>query len=419
MGRREWVGSPIGGPGNEEMRVAFVVVFVAMLAMGFLALREPDRGGVRGTAAAAAAATRDGVLAAGVAYVVALDESGRVFGWGGYQAGDGTHSLSRAQRPRLLFAGSGYRRVVAGHRAIHAIDAEGVLRRAALDALRDGQEIVPSPVQPGRRFRVVRESWGIVVAIDADGALWWWSDESVARALAGRMPDDRLFEPQSLMPGYRFVDACVQGPRVHAVDDQGRLWRSGDLQRRGSSERALQSEDGQLARLAADAELVRVACRENASHVLALARDGAVWGYGPNSFGELGVGVQDTHPARAVYEATALVRIHEGPFAAIAVAPSVSFAIARDGALWGWGRNLDHELGTGDTDSPDGPVAIDRDRAHVAVAATYGTGIALDSRGVLRAWGGNALGALGDGGIASTHDRPADVLTDIRFGDNP
>jgi alpha-tubulin suppressor-like RCC1 family protein len=402
------------------MRVAFVVLFVAMLVMGFLALREPERGSApRAAAGGAAVATRDGVLDAGVAYFVALDQSGRVFGWGGYETGGGAHSLSRAKRPRLLFAGSGYQRVVAGHRAIHVIDAEGVLRRASLDSLRNGAEVVPTAVQAARRFRIVRDSWGVVAAIDRDGALWWWSDDAVAEALAGRMPDSRHFEPQSLMPGYRFVDVCVQGPRVHAVDDQGRLWRSGDLLRRGGSERPLQSEDGQLVRIAADAELVRVACRENASHVLALARDGAVWGYGPNTFGQLGAGDEEATSNRAALEAAALVRIHDGPFAAVAVAPSVSFAIARDGALWGWGRNLDNELGTGDSDSPDGPAVLDRERARVAVAATYGTGVALDAQGVLQAWGGNALGALGDGGIASAHDRPADVLTDIRFGGNP
>jgi alpha-tubulin suppressor-like RCC1 family protein len=401
------------------MRVAFVVVVAAMVVFGFLLLREPAGGAApTGTATGGTVAVREGVLDAGAAYVVALDESGRVFGWGGHASGDGERVLARTKRPRLLLAGSGYRRVVAGHRAVHVIDAEGVLRRAALDALIDGAEVVPAPVHASRRFRVVRDSWGVVAAIDRGGALWWWSDDAIAEAFSGRHPE-RHFDPQSLAPGYRFVDVCVQGSRVHAVDDQGRLWRSGDLVRRGGSERPLQAEDGQLARIAAGAELVRVACRENASHVLALARDGSLWGYGSNSFGQLGVGAQDPVAARTADQDATLERIADGPFAAIAVAPSVSFAVARDGSLWGWGRNLDHELGTGDTAPNDGPVAIDRERVRVAVAATYGTGVALDAHGVLQAWGGNALGALGDGGIAVTHDRPADVLTDIRFGGSP
>ena len=397
------------------MRVALLLVVIAVVVMGFIVLPERQPATAPRLAGGASVSARDGVLDAGPSYVVALDESGRVHGWGGYETNAGAQVLARSKRPRLLLAGSGYRRVAAGNRTIYVIDVEGTLRRAALDDVRSDEPFVPVPVFSAKRWRVARESWGIGAGIDRDGALWWWSDDELADQIAGRQPDPQ-WEPQPLMPGYRFVDACLQGPRLHAIDDQGRMWRSNDLLRRGSSDRPLQGEDGMLARIAADAPLVKIACRENASHVLALARDGSAWGYGTNQFGELGTGDEEMHPDRSVFDATALVRIADGPFVLITVGPQVSFAIAGDGALWGWGRNLDNELGTGDTVPHVGPVEIDHSRSRVAVATTYGTGIALDARGGLQSWGSNALGALGDGGIAQTHDRPGDVLTEVRFG---
>ena len=394
------------------------VMVVAIVVLGFIVLPERSSTPPPRMAAAATTTVRDGVLDAGTGYVVALDDQGRVFGWGGYDVNDGAKLVARTKRPRLLLAGSGYRRVAAGNRAVYVIDSESVLRRAALGDLAGDELVNPVPIVTAKRWRMARESWGVAAGIDRNGALWWWSDDEVAEQLQGRQPEP-VAEPQPLMPGYRFVDACMQGPRLHAIDDQGRLWRSADLQRRGPVERPLQTEDGMLVRIAADTELTKLACRENAAHVLALARDGSVWGYGPNSFGELGVGQQEMHYDRAVLDATNLVRIADGPFVAVAVAPQVSLAIAADGSLWGWGRNLDNELGAGDSGPHAGPVEVDRTRSRIAIASTYGTGVAMDVDGRLQAWGSNAYGALGDGGIATTHDRPADVLTDIRFGGNP
>lgn len=399
------------------MQKLLLAMIVAVVVLGFIVLRSPGTEGTSAPQRAAASVTaRDGVLDAGSGYVVALDIEGRVFGWGGYDSNEGAKLIAGGKRPRLLLAGSGYRRVAAGTRAVYAIDVEGTLRRAALaDISASDGTVVPLPIHTAKRWRIARETWAIGAGIDRDGALWWWDDDAVADAPNRSVPDPNA-QPQSLMPGVRFVDACLQGPRLHAIDEEGRAWRSADLLRRGSSMRPLQGGDGALVRLEADVPLAKLACRENASHVLALARDGSIWGYGPNSFGELGVGAEDMHPDRAVYDATTLVRIADGPFVAIAVAPQVSFAIAGDGALWGWGRNLDSELGLGNSESVDGPQLVDQSPPRLAVTATYGTGIALDDTGRLQSWGSNGYGALGDGGVAAQHDRPGDVLSTTTFG---
>ena len=110
--------------------------------------------------------------------------------------------------------------------------------------------------------------------------------------------------------------------------------------------------------------------------------------------------------------------IDTGPtrFAELAVSKDISFAIATDGRLWGFGRNLDHELGLREGSAFDRPTPIAPDRVWLAVAGTFGGGVAIAADGSAHAWGSNTYGVLGDGGVARAHQVPLPVSTDVRFG---
>jgi alpha-tubulin suppressor-like RCC1 family protein len=363
-------------------------------------------------AAADAVKAQHHVISAGEQYVLALDRDGRVFAWGNAPMRVGTQPLG--ERPRLLLSGSGYRQVSAGHRAIYALDASGALWRADLDELGSGAPAAPQSVSSDRKWQRAFETWGVGVGIDAHGALWYWQDEDLESDRQSGTAA-HLREPRRLMRGVRFVDACVQNARLHAVDDSGRLWRTLDL-RGHPGAGPLQGTRSTMQGLSADSELRRVYCRENASQVLALDTSGRLYGYGGNTFGELGIGEPAHYGNAEALQSTRLQPISDQRWGAVAVGPSVSFAIARDGSLWGWGRNLDNELGNGDTQSRHAPALIDDQRRWVAITAAYGTGIGLTEDGELYAWGENSGGVLGDGGVARTRDRPTAVLTEQRFG---
>lgn len=129
-----------------------------------------------------------------------------------------------------------------------------------------------------------------------------------------------------------------------------------------------------------------------ATHCLALATDGTVWAWGDNYWGQLGDGTNTTRaiPTPVIGMTTRTV--------AIAAGDNHSLALDADGALWAWGRNYDGELGIGTRGVyEDIPVQVTGLAGAVAVAAGGYHSLAVRADGTIWAWGNNYYGQLGDG----------------------
>ena len=81
-----------------------------------------------------------------------------------------------------------------------------------------------------------------------------------------------------------------------------------------------------------------------------------------------------------------------------------TLAIQKDGSLYAWGRNDYGQLGLGDTTSRNLPTRVGTARNWVAVATGYLHSLALQADGTLWAWGDNAFGKLG---LGDNSDRPS------------
>ena len=128
----------------------------------------------------------------------------------------------------------------------------------------------------------------------------------------------------------------------------------------------------------------------------ALRCDGSVWCWGANSNGQLGDG---TTEARATPVA---VRALGGPATAIATGYTHACAVVR-GALRCWGGNVFGALGDGTREDRAHPVSVvGLDGPVVGVTAGELHTCALLEGGALRCWGRNQFGGLGDG---TTMDR--------------
>lgn len=139
---------------------------------------------------------------------------------------------------------------------------------------------------------------------------------------------------------------------------------------------------------------------------LAIQRDGSLWGWGPNSGGELGLG--DTSPRSNP------TRVGDGSdWVTVASGYESTLALRRDGSLWAWGNNGQGQLGLGDTRYRLTPTRVGDASDWIAIACGFGPTIAEDySLGLKRdgsiwAWGANAGGALGlgDGANRTTPTR--------------
>ncbi|HRI14167.1 MAG TPA: hypothetical protein PLX89_14320 [Verrucomicrobiota bacterium] len=125
----------------------------------------------------------------------------------------------------------------------------------------------------------------------------------------------------------------------------------------------------------------------SAHHSAAVDRDGVLWTWGDNSFGQLGDG---TVESRYVPQPV------DGRWRAVATGRWHTLAVREDGTLWAWGRNREGQLGDGSTTSRRTPVQIESGERWRTVAAGDQHSLAIRSDDTLWAWGGNKYGQLGD-----------------------
>ena len=128
------------------------------------------------------------------------------------------------------------------------------------------------------------------------------------------------------------------------------------------------------------------------SHSLALDINGQVWAWGYNGNGQLGDGtLVDKNLPVKVTGITA-------PIIAIAAGGAFSVAIDNTGAVWAWGYNGFGQLGVDPavTTFSSSPKQVAGLSGIKAIAAGLDHVLALDGNGAIWAWGYNGLGQLGD-----------------------
>ncbi|KAL8206720.1 UNVERIFIED_CONTAM: hypothetical protein K2H54_021444 [Gekko kuhli] len=91
-------------------------------------------------------------------------------------------------------------------------------------------------------------------------------------------------------------------------------------------------------------KIIQVACGHN--HSIALTKDGRVFSWGQNIYGQLGIGKEVSSQGRPQH-VPALDGI---PLAQVAAGGEHSFALSLSGVAYGWGRNNAHQLGLSQSD---------------------------------------------------------------------
>ncbi len=131
-------------------------------------------------------------------------------------------------------------------------------------------------------------------------------------------------------------------------------------------------------------------------HSLAVKSDGTVWAWGLNSFGQLGTASNDTCSG-APCSATPIQVAGLSGGTALAAGHDYSLVVKSDGTVWAWGFNSLGQLGTGATTNADTPAQVAGLTGVKEVAAGQDHSLALKNDGTVWAWGSNEFGDLGTG----------------------
>ncbi len=129
------------------------------------------------------------------------------------------------------------------------------------------------------------------------------------------------------------------------------------------------------------------------NHTVGRSADGALYAWGWNRQGQLGDGSNVDRVAPALVSATTGVKL---PWKQVAVGELHTLAIDSDGVLWAWGYNQNGQLGDGTQVDKNVPVKVGTGKDWVTIAAGKSHSMAINKSGVLYGWGGNFNGQLGD-----------------------
>ncbi len=162
------------------------------------------------------------------------------------------------------------------------------------------------------------------------------------------------------------------------------------------------------ATLAQVEDIVQLAAGSN--HGLALDRQGRVWSWGDNHYGQTATDVStDSRPSPQIV--AGLPRITR-----IAANQDHSAAVAADGTVWAWGLNISGQIGTGTNTPFEAQPKQVKDISDVKdVAAGYRTVLALKHDGSLWAWGGDCGLEKGSQSLRAT---VAELATEGSYADD-
>jgi alpha-tubulin suppressor-like RCC1 family protein len=357
-------------------------------------------------------------LAAGARHSLALVGDGRVLAWGRNefgQLGDASTVASsvpvRAALPGKvdrIVAGSAHSAVLLGNRTLRTF-GENLLGQLGDGTLGAGTSL-PSLVLEDPLESVVlagvsevAAGKGHTVALGPAGALWSWGDNAFGQLGDGTTAGRPVPLPVLGLPVGLTVRAIATGGyHTLALLEDGTLWAWG-------RNNFGQVGDGTTLQrtlpVAVDLSTLPpgvgpVAVAAGTFHSLASFDDGSIRAWGQNAFGQLGDGTTQSHSSPVLVNGSA---VPPGVRATcIAAGAFHSLALYDDGVVRAWGYNLHGQLGDGTTDDHSVPIpllpgSLPPTGIVTAIAAGADHSLLLLDDGTARAWGRNDWGQLGDG----------------------
>jgi len=365
--------------------------------------------GVTGIATLTSKASFNAVAAGGF-HTVALKTDGSLFAWGknlAGQLGDGTNIDKSA--PTQAGTVKTWTKIAAGELHTVAIRADGTLwawGSNVFGQLGDGTFVnksAPTKVGTATTWVAVSAGKSHTVALKKDGTLWAWGSNANGELGIGTLDPSNVPVQTGVAKNYFTNWTAVSAGARHTLGRRadGTLWSWGD------------NSKGQLGLLALDDPTVPaqamlptqvgpdtsnrwVSVTAGSEHSLAVRSDGALFAWGGNGFGQLGI---DLQTADVGIPTQVGVDTH---WTVVAAGGYHNLAIKTDGTLWAWGSNNQGQLGDGSTLDVALPLRIGTESGWLVIAPGLGHSFAFKADNTLWGWGSNQEGQQGNGGVTTT-----------------
>ena len=331
------------------------------------------------------------MIVAGQNHVAVVKSDGTVWTWGGNRSGQlGNSSTTNQLTPVQVKGMTGVTALAAGSNHTVALKSDGTVWSWGANVygiLGSGTSTESSmPVQAKGLDGVTAITAGFnhTVALKSDGTVWYWG-----RVWTGEF--DEYFMAYKSVPVQidgltDVVSIGASGLAGWALKSDGTVWgwQPIDLE-------AITQRGGVTA---------VVALAGGFRHFIALTRDGTVWTWGENARGQCGDG--DTKYRDTPFQVKGLTGVtavdadsnmpEDNP-----TGRGHSMALKRDGTVWTWGDNQYGQLGNGASMNQLTPVQVVGIEGIVAIAAGGSCSAALGKDGRIWCWGSNKYGQLCNG----------------------
>ena len=245
-----------------------------------------------------------------------------------------------------------------------------------------------SPVQIGsdNNWSYVAAGDYYTIAIKTNGTLWAWGQNTYGELGQG----DTVSRSSPVQIGTDTNWSVVDGGNNHvlAVKTTGTLWAwgfngNGEL---GDNTTVSKSSPVQIGTLSTWTSVTA-----GSNHGFAIKNDNTLWGWGRGGFGELGDNTT-SNSSSPIQIGTSFSKVSAGGY--------YTLAVKTDGTLWGWGNNNKYQLGLANTTTYSSPVQIGSGYASVSAGPdsgglNYATSLAVKTDGTLWGWGNNVDGQVG------------------------
>ncbi|XP_076250382.1 HECT and RLD domain containing E3 ubiquitin ligase 4 isoform X1 [Rhynchophorus ferrugineus] len=169
-----------------------------------------------------------------------------------------------------------------------------------------------------------------------------------------KRPRMSLFKPVTGLDAYNIIHVACGATHSAALSQWGQVfsWGSDFHGQLGHEMGEEIQPTPKIIRALASHHIVQLACGHR--HTVALTNSGQILAWGANNFGQLGLGFI----SRCEASPTPITSLMGIPFAFITCGANHTFAISKSGAVFGWGKNLKGQLGLNDASNKIHPTQL-------------------------------------------------------------
>jgi alpha-tubulin suppressor-like RCC1 family protein len=353
-------------------------------------------------------------------FSAALLAGGTVYAWGANGFGQlGDDSTTDHHSPGTVVGLTGAVQISAGGGFMLAVDSSGAVWSWGLN---DSGELGNGTAGAGTNTDVAGRVPGLTgiiavaagdetsLALRSDGTVWAWG--SNAQGQLGDGTTTNRDTPERV-PGLTGITQIAETGASFALRSDGTLFAWGD---NSSSELGNGTKGGFSATPAPVPGIPAVTgvSTSGLTTFAITAPNGAAWGWGDNTAGEIGDGTDTYHASPRQLTLTGVTQVSSGIF--------VGAAVLSDGTLWTWGANGTGALGNGTTSAQDAspaPVTSLMRVSQVSMSNGYGLAIGESAfatvpsvHGDTTTVAGNVLRAAGFvlGGVSDVTDNTCNFI---------